>query len=87
MQHLCPTCIGTMLPGVTYTFPRDYSKLVRSPGKLWYPYTGAATAQPHTMTLGDCYRCHGSGVVEDRRGTVADRRLKGNCGRRENDCD
>lgn len=83
MTYPCPTCIGTMLPGITYTFPRDDSKLLRSPGKLWYPYSGAATTYAPPTSLGDCYVCHGSGLVEERRSRK--NRRSGDDGRRETD--
>lgn len=82
-QYPCPTCVGTMLPGITYSFPRDDSKLLRGAGKLWYPYTGAASAYAPPSTLGDCYTCHGSGVVKDRRSGRS--RRSGDDGRRETD--
>ena len=64
-EYPCPVCANTMLPGVTYTWPRPADQ--RSPGKLYYPYTGAAMGLPPPPTLADCYNCKGAGVVEERR--------------------
>jgi hypothetical protein len=65
-SYPCPACVGTMIPGVTYSFPRE-DVPTRGTGKIWGAYTGAATAFPPPQGLVDCYRCKGTGLVEERR--------------------
>lgn len=83
-QYPCPTCVATMLPGTTRTFP---SKDSTEPGTglVWSVYTGAATAYPPPSTLVTCHRCKGSGLVGNRR-VRPDRRVI-SYGRREGDAE
>jgi hypothetical protein len=55
-----------MLPGFTQTFPRT-TEPEKGTGKVWSSYSGAATAYPPPARLVDCWRCKGSGLVEERR--------------------
>lgn len=65
-EYPCAICANTMLPGLTYTFPR--SAEARSSGKLYdYHTTSAATLNPPAPTLVDCYACKGTGLVAERR--------------------
>jgi hypothetical protein len=82
-SYPCPVCVGTMMPGVTYSFPRKDAELSKGTGKIWGVYTGAATAYPPPQGLVDCYRCKGTGLVAERRMSM-DRRIFVN-GRRGGD--
>lgn len=64
-EYPCAICANTMLPGLTYTFPRPAE--ARSSGKLYNYYTGAAVLNPPPPILVDCYACKGTGLVAERR--------------------
>lgn len=62
----CPECIQTIFVGA----PRihdEHGRVLRGTGKLYYPYSGAAVAGPTPGRMDTCWRCKGSGVVEERR--------------------
>lgn len=65
-DYPCAVCANTMLPGMTYTFPRQPE--TRSSGMLYdYHTTSAGMLNPPPPTLIDCYTCKGTGLVTDRR--------------------
>lgn len=54
----CPVCSNTMVPGATYA--ELHTARTRGVGKVWELSAG-------TPALVECPRCHGTGVLENRR--------------------
>lgn len=87
-RYPCHVCAGTMLPGVTYTFPSHYDPTVPSSGKVMYNPTMAACAAGYNsmaQKIVDCFVCKGTGWVSERRRPterrkIADRRCARSAG-------
>lgn len=77
MTYPCHVCASTMLPGVTYTIPREYDPSQPSCGKVYYYYQGSGyPGMVSSPTLVDCGFCKGSGMVGERRMSRGPRRRK-----------
>lgn len=77
MTYPCHVCASTMLPGVTYTIPREYDPSQPSCGKVYYYYQGSAyPGMVSSPSLVDCGFCKGSGMVGERRMSRGPRRRK-----------
>jgi hypothetical protein len=69
MNYPCNFCANTMIQGKTYTFPRQQKSDEPSCGKVYsnYGLGAAANLGISQQTLVECYRCKGTGWVEERR--------------------
>lgn len=77
MKYPCHVCANTMLPGVTYTIPREYDPTKPSCGKVYHYYQGTGyPGMASSPTLAECGFCKGAGMVEERRMSRGPRRRK-----------
>lgn len=76
MSYPCHVCANTMIHGVQYTFPRKVDPTKPSCGKVyWNPSWAASAVMGPTPPdqLVDCWRCKGTGRLDERRKGTARR--------------